>query len=190
MPTVTAAATLVPNAVGAAVLTRGGAVLPLPGLPDHSLLAPGSHLLQTASAQTAANGTSSFTCPWDGTGAQDGYLGVTAIDCRRQNPSDHLMAALILHPPPDVLGLAPLDLAVLGYLLDGWFEPAIADARGIRLSLLRDRLERICTQLEAPTLIIAMLRASRKGLYIPPALLRDEDPASKLHHHRGRTQGS
>jgi hypothetical protein len=40
---------IIENASAGVVLTRGGDVLPLPGLPDDRLLAPGSPILSVAS---------------------------------------------------------------------------------------------------------------------------------------------
>src|SRR3954452_24715838 len=55
---------MVHGAVAGIVITSSGAVLPLPGLPDHRLLAPGSDVLASAWAQMAEGGPhASFLAP-------------------------------------------------------------------------------------------------------------------------------
>jgi GAF domain-containing protein len=54
---IAASARIVDSASAGVVLTRGGDTLPLPGLPDHRLLAPGSRILATTAQELADSDT-------------------------------------------------------------------------------------------------------------------------------------
>ena len=57
-------ARIIEKASAGVVLTRGGDVLPLPGLPDDRLLAPGSPILAVAAEELADSGAYiSFLAP-------------------------------------------------------------------------------------------------------------------------------
>lgn len=100
------------------VLTRGGGVLPMPGLPDDRLLAAGSPILAVAAAELGrSGGYASFLAPAPGSGGEQ-LVRVTALDFGRPD-LDHLSAAVLLCPPGDLYGLTVLDLRVLGLLIEG-----------------------------------------------------------------------
>src|SRR4051795_79694 len=76
-------ARIVEAASAGVVLTRGGDILPLPGLPDHRLLAPGSRILATAARELAdTDAYVTFLAPTTDSYAGDGRLvRVSALDC-------------------------------------------------------------------------------------------------------------
>jgi hypothetical protein len=58
---------IVEAASAGVVLTHSGDTLPLPGLPDHPLLAPDSRILDTAAQELARSNTAiTFLSPWPG----------------------------------------------------------------------------------------------------------------------------
>jgi hypothetical protein len=153
------------------LLTRGGDTLPLPGLPGHPLLAPGSRLLATATRELADSDTAiTFLAPLAGTEDHERLVRVTALDCARP-PLDHLSAAVLLSPPGDLRGLTRLDLRLLGLLVEGASHiPAIAAALGVEQRTVADALRATLAALEAPNLTAATVRAVRFGLRIPSEL--------------------
>jgi hypothetical protein len=85
---------------GADVLTRGGDTLPLPGLPDHRLLAPGSRILATAARELADTDTHvTFLAPAGGRigGFHNADEEPTAGAAARTEPPTP--AARVLRPP-------------------------------------------------------------------------------------------
>jgi hypothetical protein len=77
---------------------------------------------------------------------------------------------VLLSPPGDLHGLEPLDLRILGLLVEG-----VTDIRGIARVLhvardtAADSLGRILVALRTVDLTAATVRALRGGLRIPPA---------------------
>jgi hypothetical protein len=165
-------ATIVGTADAGVVLTRGGDVLPLPGLPDDRLLAPGSPILTAATHELSAGGPyTAFLAPAAGTDGER-LARVTALDCALPD-LDHLSAAVLLSSPENLRGLTPLDLRVLGQLVAGTTQvPALAAALHIDPRTTTEALLRVQVALDAPGLTAAATRALRTGLRIPPALSR------------------
>jgi hypothetical protein len=163
-------ARIVQAATAGVLLTRGGDTLPLPGLPDHRLLAPGSPLLTTAAQELADSDTYiTFLAPTTDTD-HGGLRRVSALNCACP-PLDHLAAAVLLSPPGDLRGLAPLDLRVLGLLVEGAAHvPDVAAELGVDVRPVTDALRRTLVALEASDLTAATVRALRTGLRIPPRL--------------------
>jgi hypothetical protein len=160
-------ARIVEAASAGILLTRGGDTLPLPGLPDHRLLAPGSRLLATVTRELADSDTYiAFLAPTTDTG--DGPLvRVSAVDCSRP-ALDHLQAAVVLSPPGDLRGLTPLDLRAAGLMVEGATHvSAIAGALGVDERTAADAIRATLIALEAPDLTAATVRAVRTGLRIP-----------------------
>jgi hypothetical protein len=167
---IAATARIVEAANAGVVLTRGGDTLPLPGLPDHRLLGPGSRILATAARELTDSDTYiTFLAP--ATGAGDGGLvRVTALNCARP-PLDHLRAAVLLSPPADLHGLTPLRLRLLGLLIEGATDvAAIAAALDVDEPTVADAADATVIALDAPNLTAATVRALRVGLRIPPQL--------------------
>ncbi|MCW2675569.1 MAG: protein of unknown function, putative domain [Modestobacter sp.] len=167
---IAAVARIVEAASAGVLLTRGGETLPLPGLPDHRLLAPGSRLLTTAAQELADSDTYiTFLAPTAGTG-HGRLVRVTALDFARP-ALDHLRAAVLLSPPGDLHGLTPLDLRLLGLLVEGATQvPAIAAALGVHERTVADAIAASVIALETSDLTAAAARAVRTGLRIPPQL--------------------
>jgi hypothetical protein len=165
-------ARIVGTAEAGVVLTRGGAALPLPGLPDDRLLVPDSPILAVATHELSAGGPyTAFLVPTVG---PDGewLVRVTALDCALPD-LDHLAAAVLLSSPGNLRGLTPLDLRVLGHLVAGTTQvPAIAAALHVGTCTATEALHRAQVALDAPSPTAAATRALRTGLRIPPALSR------------------
>ena len=164
------AARLVGTAEAGVVLTRGGDVLALPGLPGDRLLASGSPVLAAATRELSAGGPyTAFLVP---TATPDGerLARVTALDCAVPE-LDHLSAAVLLSPPGDLRGLTPFDLRVLGHLVAGTTRvPALAAALHVDPGTATEALRRTRAALDARSVTAAATRALRTGLRIPPAL--------------------
>jgi len=165
-------ARIVGTAEAGVVLTRGGDVLPLPGLPGHRLLAPGSPILAAATDELSADGPyTAFHAPTAGPDGEP-LARVTALDCALPE-LDHLSAAVLLSFPGDLRGLTPLDLRILGHLVAGTTQvPALAAALNIDPGTTAEALHRAQVALDAPDRTAAATRALRTGLPVPPALSR------------------
>jgi hypothetical protein len=160
------------EAAGAGVvLTRGGDTVPLPGLPGHRLLAPGSPILAAAAQELAGSDTyTTFLAPTTQPSDDGRLVRVTALDCARPE-LDHLAAAVLLSPPGDLRGLTPLDLRLLGLLVEGVTHiPAIAAALGVDERTAADALRASLLALQSPNRTAATVHALRAGLRIPPQL--------------------
>ncbi|MGY1740607.1 MULTISPECIES: helix-turn-helix transcriptional regulator [unclassified Blastococcus] len=165
---IAATARIVAKAGAGVVLTRAGDVLPLPGLPDDRLLAPGSPILGVVAEELADSGAYvSFLAPTPGTGG-DQLIRVTALDFA-QPDLDHLAAAVLLCPPGDLRGLTLLDLRVLGLLVEGVTDvPALARSLHVAAEAVADSLGRSLVALRTGDLTAAAVRALRNGLRLPP----------------------
>jgi hypothetical protein len=165
-------ARIVGTAEAGVVVTRGGAALALPGLPDDRLLAADSPILVAATQELSAGGPyTAFLAPAAGPDGQR-LARVTALDCALPD-LDHLSAAVLLSSPGDLRGLTPLDLRVLGHLVAGTTQvPALAAALHVDPSTTTEALRRARVALDAPSPTAAATRALRTGLRIPPALSR------------------
>jgi DNA-binding CsgD family transcriptional regulator len=167
---IAATARIVEETDAGVLLTRGGDTLPLPGLPDHRLLAPGSRILTTAAQELADSDTHiTFLAPATDSG-DGGLVRVTALHIARP-ALDHLQAAVLLSPPGDLRGLTPLDLRLLGLVAEGATDDAaIAAALGIAEDTVADALHASLAALGTADLTAATVRAVRLGLRVPPRL--------------------
>lgn len=163
-------ARVVHDAVAGIALTRDGAALPLPGLPEHALLTPGSTLLAAAAQQRdRGEGYVSFlwpTHPHAEADNQDDLVRVVVLDCAPQ-PAHPVAIVVLAAPPGGQPGLTREELTVVGLLLDGWPNQRIAVAMDLLARAVADMIERIIIRLGAPDLHIALLRAARRGWFIP-----------------------
>ena len=168
------AAQLVHSAAAAVLLTRTEGVLALPGLPDHAALRPGSPVL--AAAREMIDGPqTSFLLPAP---AEPGrYLRVTVLALPDYAPH-HLSAIVVLSPCGDLHGLTRRELEVLGLLIAGWHNAPASQRLGVTPRTIATHIEHILMKLDADTRGLAAVRAQRRGLYIPPALLPRDDRAS------------
>ncbi|MEU4425856.1 LuxR C-terminal-related transcriptional regulator [Actinoplanes sp. NPDC024001] len=168
MRTVSALTSLVGGAVAGIMLTRAGRVETLPGLPGDPLLAPGSPALSVvAAALTGPRTQVTFLVPRDD--VDDSLARVTALTCPPQPPGHH-RAVVLLSPPPDLHGLTRRELQVLGLLVDGCTNAAIAAALHISPRTTVGHIEHVMIKLGAASRTIAALRAEREGLYIPAGI--------------------
>lgn len=165
-----AAAQIVGDAQAAIVLTRAGNTLALPGLAGHPLLVRGSAVLTVASVHLAAHHDFvTFLCPLPADGPHS-MRRITVLGCGGQLPG-HLRAIVLVSPPGDTHRLDQRELEILGLLIEDWPDERIAAALALPPLIVAENVERILTKLDAPTRIVATLRALRQGLYTPRALI-------------------
>jgi DNA-binding CsgD family transcriptional regulator len=161
------AAQMVHSATAGVILTRSGGVLALPGSPGHPALRPGSPVL--AAAREMLDGPqTSFLLP--APAEAGGYLRVTGLDVPDDAPQ-HLSAIVVLSPCGDLHGLTRRELEVLGLLIAGWHNARAAQRLAVTQRTVATHIEHILTKFGADTRALAAVRAQRRGLYIPPALL-------------------
>jgi hypothetical protein len=163
-------ARIVEQASAGVVLTRGGDVLPLPGLPDDRLLVRGSPILAVAADELAnSSAYTTFLAPAPDSDAEQ-LIRVTALDFTRPD-LDHLAAAVVSCPPGDLHGLTVLDLRVLGLLVEGVTDiPALGHALHVDTAAVADALGRSLAALGTSDLTAATVRALRSGMRIPPGV--------------------
>jgi DNA-binding CsgD family transcriptional regulator len=153
------------------VLAPSGAVLPLPGLPDHRLLAPGSGVLTAAAAQRAEGGPHlSFLAPLPCVGGAEAHARITVLAAP---PDVQLFAAavVLVSPAGHLHGLSRRELQVLGLLVTGASNQRIATALGIAAGTVALHVDHVRAKLAAPSRTAAAARALRLGLFVPSALL-------------------
>jgi DNA-binding CsgD family transcriptional regulator len=167
---ITAAARVVRDAEAGMILTRAGNALPLPGLPGHPLLTTGSQVLAVVAQQLARGPRHvTFLVPDTRPGTAGSHLRVSALDCAGRRP-DHLRAVVLVSPPGDLHGLTSLQLQILGMLIEGWSDTTVAGALTIPDGAVASHIEDILAKLAAPARDLAVLRAVRHGLHVPPPL--------------------
>lgn len=155
------------GATAGAALSRDGQAQDLPGLPGHPLLGSASTLLHTARARIAQGQVyAAFLWPLGGRHAPDGHVRVSVV----ATPDGHaspLSAAVLLSPPPDLHGLTPRELEVLGMLVEGWSNAEIARCLVVAQRTVATHVEHVLAKLQACTRTHAAVRAEREGLYVP-----------------------
>ncbi|MFB9237161.1 GAF domain-containing protein [Plantactinospora siamensis] len=163
-----ALARLVQNASAGAVVDRAGAIHPLPGLPGHRLLDPGSILARVARHELAG-GHRHAVFHWPaGPDDPDHLLRVTAF-AGAEAPA-RVAAVLVLAPAGDLAALTRPELELLGQLVAGHADDglaALADLAGRPRAELRDAVANLRDKLGATSRTGLALRAAREGLYIP-----------------------
>jgi hypothetical protein len=163
LPSLTTVAELAGDALGAVVLTRSGRCRPLPGMPQHLVLAPSSPVLAEAGELVGAAGShASFLAPSHG-----GLLRITVLDCRDE-ASDHLIALVLARPSGDLAGLDPTDLCLLGGVLEGCSDDEITARWNVPRVVAR--LEHLAERLAQPSVDALLLHVAREGLHIPSRL--------------------
>lgn len=165
-----AAARLVHGAVAGVLLTRDRCTLPLPGLPGHAVLVPGSALLGAAADQLEQAAHATFLCPYDPAG-EDTHLRATVIACPDLPPA-HVVAAVVVAPAGDLGRLTRRELEVLGLIVEGCSNRRIASSLRLTERTVTTHLEHILAKLHASTRTLAAVYALRRGLYIPRPLQR------------------
>jgi DNA-binding CsgD family transcriptional regulator len=164
---VAAAAQLMQSATAAVMLTRSQDVLPCPGLPDHAELQRGSPVITAASASLDGPQTTFLLAAPTEPG---GYLLVTAMEVPDDAPH-HLSAIILLSPCGDLAALTRRELEVLGLVIAGRHNAGAARLLSVTPRTIATHIEHILIKLDADTRALAAVRAQRRGLYIPPALL-------------------
>lgn len=150
----------------AGVAISGGEVLPLPGLPTHPLLAPGSEALTVAERLSHEVASGSFLYPLSGGDGGEGHARLTVLACPPQPPYP-LSAVVLVSPTGDTYGLTPRELQIAGLLIEGWPNQRIASALFIAERTVATHVEHILAKFHAPTRALAAVRALRHGLYVP-----------------------
>ncbi len=167
LPAIGLFAGIVPDVFAGAVLTSAGNTLPLPGLPLDPVLAAGSPVLAEVAERLACGDLyATFLHP-----ALDGGAGallrVTVLDCGDE-PVDHLRAAVLLSPEPNLHGLSRHDLHVLGLIVAGWEDDElIAAALDSTPGDVAEAARRGMQLLGAPSRTGLAVRALREGLFVP-----------------------
>jgi DNA-binding CsgD family transcriptional regulator len=166
------AAHLVRGARAGVVLRADGGCQTLPGLPVDALLVPASPVLDAARERTGdAHVCSSFLWPVGGAHAPGGHVRVSVLAAPEDAPPG-LTAVALLSPAPDLHGLTPRELEVLGLLVEGCSNQEIARALVVAPRTVAAHLEHILVKLGAPTRTLAAVRAERDGLYVPASSRR------------------
>ena len=158
---------LVRHATAGVVLTSSGAVQPLPGLPDHRLLAPGSQVLAAAVVQLAAGGPySSFLAPLPESDGAGTHARITVLAAP---PDLRLFAAavVLVSSAGDLHGLSERELQVLGLLVTGATNEQIAQDLGLSARTVEVHVQHVRAKLAAPSRTTAAARALRLGLFVP-----------------------
>jgi DNA-binding CsgD family transcriptional regulator len=168
MRTIRAAAGLVHDATAAAVLTRGGSVLPVPGLPTHRVLAANSPALDEAAERLdAGDAYAAFLYPAPDSGPGPGaLLRVSVLDCPGEG-ADHLRALLLVSPAAEVRGLSHRALRILGLVIEDWPDERIAVYLATTVQDVAGCIRRCMHLLAAPSRTALAVRALREGLFLP-----------------------
>jgi DNA-binding CsgD family transcriptional regulator len=168
MRTIRAAARLVRDAEAGVLLTRGGNVLPLPGLPAHRILAAGAPALAEAAERLdAGSAYAVFLHPAPAAALTGALLRVSVLDCSGEN-LDHLRAVVLVSPDPDLRGLTYRELQILGYVVADFPDERIAAALRVTVQAVADGIHRSMHLLAAPSRTGLAVRALREGLFLPP----------------------
>jgi DNA-binding CsgD family transcriptional regulator len=164
---------IVHTASAGIVLAPSNRVLPLPGLPDHRLLALGSGVLATAAVQLAEGRPyASFLAPLPCEEGGEGEGTHARITVLAAPPAVQLFAAavVLVSPAGDLHGLSRRELQVLGLLVTGASNERIADGLGIKARTVEVHLDHVRAKLGAPSRTTAAARALRLGLFVPYSL--------------------
>ncbi|MEE6258157.1 hypothetical protein [Plantactinospora sonchi] len=168
-------ARVVHDAIAGLVLTRAGEPILLCGLPGHPLLVPGSPL-RAVIDDLAPRGDGSVSFLWpvrqrsepvrDVPEAVDGLLRVVLLGCAAA-PAPVCGLALLAPLPTGWSVLNRRELVVLGLLLAGWTDERVAVDLELPLTTVADAVEWSIVALQAPDRHVALLRAARRGWFIP-----------------------
>jgi DNA-binding CsgD family transcriptional regulator len=170
MRSVSAVAGTVHDAVAGVVVTQAGSALPLPGRPSRPLLSTGSALLRAAIDQLAGGGVqATFLCPVAAADSVSEWVRVTALSAPR-DPPYYFTAVVTVSPAGDLHGLTRRELEVLGLLVEGWPNAAIAFDLGITGRTVAAHIEHILEKFGVTSRTVAAVSALRLGLFVPRLL--------------------
>jgi DNA-binding CsgD family transcriptional regulator len=162
-----AIAGLVHQAAAGIVLAPSGAVLPLPGLPDHRLLTPGSAVLAAAALQLAEGGPhASFLARLPEPADTQTHARVTVLAAPLELRA-FAGSVVLVSPVGDLHGLTHRELQVLGVLVTGASNGQIAAALGISVRTVEVHVDHLRAKLDSPSRTTAAARALRLGLFVP-----------------------
>jgi DNA-binding CsgD family transcriptional regulator len=168
LPDISTYAGIVCDVIAGVVLTRTGNTVPLPGLPSDPVLAADSPMV-AESAERLATGDpyATFLHPAPGDGADGALLRVTVLDTGAE-AGDHLRAAVLISPEPDLRGLSRHDLQVLGLIVAGWEDDErLASALHTTPEDVAETVRRGMQLLDTPSRTGLACRALREGLFLP-----------------------
>jgi DNA-binding CsgD family transcriptional regulator len=166
---------LIQGATAGVILRADGATQELPGLTDHELLQPNSDVLCLAEHAVSANRLhAAFLWPLGGDHAPHGHLQITVL--ATADVAANLTGMVLVSPPPDLRGLTPRELQILGLLIDGQSNAEIAHTLTVAPRTVAAHVEHILYKLDAPTRTLAAVRAERGGLYVPLIPLTGRQP--------------
>ncbi|WP_298455910.1 helix-turn-helix transcriptional regulator [uncultured Cellulomonas sp.] len=162
-------ARLVHGATAGTVLLLDGLTRRLPGLADDPLLGVGSPVLAVARERIADGQVYlAFVWPLGGRHAPDGHTRVTVLAAPDDVPA-LVVGAVVLSSGPDLHGLTPRELEVLGLLVDGSSNQEIARALVVAPRTVAAHIEHLLAKLAVSTRTLAAVHAYREGLYVPAA---------------------
>jgi hypothetical protein len=169
LPAIRVFAGIVPDVFAGAVLTSAGNTLPLPGLPTDPVLAAGAPVVAEVVERLAAGDLYATFLHPALDGGEGALLRITALDCSDEI-ADHLRAAILLSPEPDLHGLSRHDLQVLGLIVAGWEDDErIAAALNSTTEDVAETARRGMQLLGIPSRTGLAVRALREGLFVPPS---------------------
>ncbi|MDQ1135544.1 DNA-binding CsgD family transcriptional regulator [Microbacterium sp. SORGH_AS 1204] len=149
------------------VLLPDHGVARLPGLSDDPLLAADSDLVETArDALHEGRDYASFLWPRGTPRAPDEYVRVTVLVCESDLEAV-ACGVVVFSLAPDLHGLAPRELEVLGHVIEGCSNLEIARALTVSPRTVAAHIEHILFKLDATSRALAAVRAERAGLYVP-----------------------
>jgi DNA-binding CsgD family transcriptional regulator len=132
-----------------------------------ALLATGSAVLAVAHLRIASGQPySSFLWPRGGWHAPGGHSRVTIL-AAPEDEAGRVTGVVLLSQMPDLHGLTPRELEVLGLVVDGCSNQEIARALVVAPRTAATHVEHVLVKLGAPTRTLAAVRAEREGLYVP-----------------------
>jgi DNA-binding CsgD family transcriptional regulator len=178
MPSLLAIARVVRGVTAATVLRADGLTEALPGLDGDLLLAAGSPV-KVIACRRLSDGLpySSFLWPLSGVLTADGYARITVVAAPEDVPPALIGMALV-SPAPDLHGLTPRELEVLGLVIDGCSNQEIAGTLVVAPRTVAAHIEHLFIKLDVSTRTAAAVRAEREGLYVPAvAGSADEEPS-------------
>ncbi|MHA3700843.1 response regulator transcription factor [Jatrophihabitans sp. YIM 134969] len=169
MRSVTAASRLVRGATAGIVLRDDGSCEPLPGLPTHLLMTPDSVLVRVCRDRLGARQPfSSFLWPVAGHRHGESHVQVTVLAVP-DDVTSRTTAVAVMSPQPDLRGLTPRELEVLGLLVEGCTNQEIARTLTVAPRTVAAHIEHVLVKLDATSRTLAAVRAERDGLYVPSA---------------------
>jgi DNA-binding CsgD family transcriptional regulator len=165
---VAALAGVVRDAAAGVVVTRAGAVEPLPGIPGHRLLHPPSDVLDIVREQFDSGlSVTSFVWPLAATSPSAPMIvRVTGLATANQ-PMRYLSGIVILSAAGDLAGLTERHLRLLGLLIEDQPPWRVAATLGLSRRTLADEIATVNVRLGTRDQLGSVLAAVNRGLYIP-----------------------